>query len=108
MDNKEILILADDGNIINAQEISRVDLTVSRSEVENAKKRIADIKANIDGELKEIEDLEKAIAFNEVIISLADERAKALAAAAEAEEKAEVVEETVEETVVETAEPIAE
>lgn len=105
MDNKEILILADDGNIINAQEISRVDLTVSRTEVENAKKRIADIKANIDIELKEIEDLEKAIAFNEVIISLADEKARALAAERESNE---VVEETVEETVVENAEPIVE
>lgn len=105
MDGKEILILADNGDIINAQEISRIDLTVSRSEVENAKKRIADIKANMDIELKEIEDLEKAIAFNEVIIALADEKAKA---AAEEAEKVAEVEETVEETVVENAEPVIE
>lgn len=104
MDNKEILILADDGNIINAQEISRIDLTVSRSEVENAKQRIAAIKANMDIELKEIEDLEKAIAFNEVIIALADEKAKA---AAEEAEKIAEVEETVGENTVENAEPEA-
>ena len=100
MGDKEILILADDGNIINAQEISRVDLTVSRSEVENAKKRIAEIKANIDGELKEIEDLEKAIAFNEVIISLADEKKL------QAEQEAAQV--NVEETVEANEQPIVE
>lgn len=73
----ETIIIADDGETINAQEVVKKDLTVSRAEVAQAKAEIEAIKFNIGIENEKIAELEEKIAKDEAIIALADAKKSA-------------------------------